>query len=82
MFYAFFKIYFAAQRIIELNISWPSNFFKKSFMVPPINFSLSSLQCRSISGWLVFTEIFKALRNFNIHNNIQTVTFTQNIWKK
>ena len=29
---------------------------------------------RSISRWVVFTEIFKALKNVNI----QTVTFTNN----
>ena len=28
-----------AQGTIELNISWPSNFPGKYFMIPPINFS-------------------------------------------
>ena len=37
----FFKKYFVARGTIELNISWPCNFFKKSFMAPPINFSFS-----------------------------------------
>ena len=39
-FYKFFKKNFVAQETIDLNISWPSNFFEKYFMVPPINFSL------------------------------------------
>ena len=33
---------------------------------------------RSISRWVVFTEIFKALKSVNTHNNIQTLTFTNN----
>ena len=32
-----------------------------------------SLNCRSIPGWVVFTEKFKALKSVNIHNIIQTV---------
>ena len=38
-FYKFFKKAFVAQETIYLNISWPSNFFGKYFMAPPINFS-------------------------------------------
>ena len=38
-FYKFFKKFFLAQGTIDLNISWPSNFFWKYFMAPPINFS-------------------------------------------
>ena len=38
-FYKFFKTIFVAQETIDLNISWPSNFFGKYFMAPPINFS-------------------------------------------
>ena len=38
-FYKFFKKIFVAQETIDLNISWPSNFFRKYFMTPPINFS-------------------------------------------
>ena len=30
---------FVAQETIDLNISWSSNFSRKYFMVPPINFS-------------------------------------------
>ena len=37
-FYKFFKKCFVAQETIDLNISWPSNFFRKYFMAPPINF--------------------------------------------
>ena len=36
-FYKFFKKFFVAQETIELNISRPSNFFRKYFMAPPIN---------------------------------------------
>ena len=35
-FYKFFKKEFVTQEIMDLN---PSNFFRKYFMVPPINFS-------------------------------------------
>ena len=38
-FYKFLKKFFVAQETIELNISWPSNFFRKYFMAPRINFS-------------------------------------------
>ena len=38
-FYKFFKKYFVAQETIDLNTSWPSNFFRKYFMAAPINFS-------------------------------------------
>ena len=31
-FYKFFKTNFVAQETIDLNISWPSNFFRKYFM--------------------------------------------------
>ena len=37
-FYKFFRRFFVAQETIDLNISWPSNFFRKHFMSPPINF--------------------------------------------
>ena len=38
-FYKFFKTFFVAQETIDLNISWPSNFFRKYFMAPLINFT-------------------------------------------
>ena len=38
-FYKFFKKVFVAQENIDLNISWPSNFFRKYFMAPPNSFS-------------------------------------------
>ena len=38
-FYKFFKKYFVAQETIDLNMSWPSNFFRKYFMAPLIIFS-------------------------------------------
>ena len=40
-FYKFFKQTFIVQGTIELNILWPSNFFGKKYMIPPINFSFS-----------------------------------------
>ena len=38
-FYKCFRKYFIAQETIDLNVSWPSNFFRKYVMAPPINFS-------------------------------------------
>ena len=38
-FYKFFKNFFVAQETIDLNTSWASNFFRKYFMTPTINFS-------------------------------------------
>ena len=38
-FYKFFQKYFLAQETIDLNISWPSNSFRKYFMALPIDFS-------------------------------------------
>ena len=81
--YKFFKKYFVPQRTIDLNISWPSNFFDKNFMAPPINLIFSFKPwLLYISGWVILTEIFKALRSLNIHNNIYPVTFTKNTWKQ
>ena len=48
-FYKFFRKFFATLETIDLNISWPINFFRKYFMGPPINF-LIWLTCSSISG--------------------------------
>ena len=39
-FYKFFKKYFVTQGTVELNISWPSNFFKKYFMALQLIWSL------------------------------------------
>ena len=48
--YKFFKKNeFVAQETIELNILWPSNFFEKYFIAPPINFSLR-LTCSNTLG--------------------------------
>ena len=38
-FYKFFKNNFVAQETIGPNILWPSNFFRKYFINPPINFT-------------------------------------------
>ena len=41
-YYKFFEKNFVAQETIDLNSSWPSNFFRKYFMALPINFSFLS----------------------------------------
>ena len=38
-FYKFFKKDFVVQETMELNFSWPSNFFRKYFVASTINFS-------------------------------------------
>ena len=38
-FYKFLKQTLVAQETIDLNISWPINFFRKYFMALPLNFS-------------------------------------------
>ena len=48
-FYKFFKKYFIAQETIDLNISWPSDFFEKYFMAS-ILVPYLRLACSSISG--------------------------------
>ena len=45
----FQKKEFVVQETIELNILWPSDFFGKYFIAPPINFS-SRLTCSSTLG--------------------------------
>ena len=47
-------------------------------MAASVNFSFSFKPCRSISGWVIFTELFKARRSVSIHKNIQTATFANN----
>ena len=50
-FYKFFKKFFVAQETIDLNISWPSNFFGKiSWPLLSILVSHLRLSCSSISG--------------------------------
>ena len=51
-FYKFFNENFVAQRTIDLNISWPGEFFQKNFMALPIILvSCLRLACGSISGY-------------------------------
>ena len=38
-FYKIFQKNLVAQETIDLNILWPSNFFRKYFIAPPINLS-------------------------------------------
>ena len=61
--YNFFKNHFVAQGTVELNISWPSNFFKKdSWPLQLILVLHLSLDYRNVLSWVVFKEIFKALK--------------------
>ena len=75
-FYKFFKKNFVAQETINLNISWPNNFFRKHFMAPPINFSLFKAFLEQHFR-VVLTVIFKfeITKEVNIHNNIQKIIF-------
>ena len=47
-------------------------------MAPSISFSVTSKPYHSISGLVVFKEIFKALKSVDIQNNIRAVTFRNN----
>ena len=73
----FFKNSFVAQETIDLNISWPSNFFRKYFMVHPINFSFLFQAYLEQYFRILLTVIFKfqITKEVNIHNNIQKITF-------
>ena len=61
-----FQKNFVSQENIELNISWPCNFFEKYFMAPPINFSFLF----KASLWqyfrVVLTEMFKSLTKLTV----------------
>ena len=72
-FHKFFKKKFVAQETIDLNISWPSNFFRKYFMASPFNFSFLSKAYLQQYFRVVLTVIFKfqITKEVNIHNNIQ-----------
>ena len=76
-FYKFFKKKIIVQEIIDLNISWPSNFFRKYFMAPPIYFCFLFKAYLKHYLRVVLTVIFKFQINkeVNIHNNIQKVIF-------
>ena len=68
------KRIFVAQETINLNISWPSNFFREYFMAPSRQFdSYLRLNCSSISGY--YSVIFKGkiAGEVDIHNNIQKI---------
>ena len=55
------------QQLTQKKSLWPLQLILVSYL---------SLECRSISGWVVFTEICKTRKCVKYHNNIQTVTFT------
>ena len=68
----FSKKKIAAQEIIDLNISWPSDFFGKYFMAPPINFSFL------FKAYLqqYFRAVLTVILNFkSLENLIFTVIF-------
>ena len=56
-------------------ISWPSNFFRKYFMAPSINFSFLFKAYLSQYFRVVLTVTFKLqmTKEINIHNNIQKI---------
>ena len=65
-----FQKKFVAQETIDLNISWPSIFFRKYYMTPPINFSFLfkvflqhyfRIVLTVIFKFIIFTTIFKKL---------------------
>ena len=76
-FYKFFKQNFIAQETIGLNISWPSNFFRKYFMGPLINFSFLFKTYLQQYFRVVLTVIlkFQIAKEVNIHSNIQKTIF-------
>ena len=57
--------------------TWPSNFFRKYVMVPPINFSFLFKAYLGQFFRVVVTVIFKfqITKEVNIHNNIQKIIF-------
>ena len=71
-FYKFFKKNLVAQDTTDLNISWPSNFFRKYFIAHPINFSLLFKVFRVV---LTVTFKFPITKEVNIHNNIKKNPF-------
>ena len=79
--YKFFKKYFVAQETIDLNISWPSHFFKKYFMATAINSSFLFIAYLQQYFRLVLTIIFKfqMTKQVNIHNNIKYIYIYVNI---
>ena len=62
---------------MELNISWPSSFFRKHFMGPPIKFSFLFKAYLEQYFKVLLTVIFKfqITKEVNIHNNIQKLIF-------
>ena len=76
-FYNFFLKKLVAPATIDQNISWPSNFFEKFFMAPPINFSFLRKAYLQQYFRIVLTVIFKfqITKEVNIHSNIQKIIF-------
>ena len=76
-FYKFFQKKFVDQEAIDLNISCPSNFFRKNFMVPSTNFRFLFKSClqQYFRGVLIVIFKFQITKEVNIHNNIQRIIF-------
>ena len=76
-FHKFFQKTFVAHQTIDLNILWPSIFFRKYFMTLPINFSFSFKtylqQCFRVVLRVIFK--FQITEKVNIHINIQKIIF-------
>ena len=68
---------FVAQETIDLNISWPSNFFRKYFITPHINFIFLFKTYLEQYFMVILTVIFEfqITKEANFHNNIQKIIF-------
>ena len=75
--YEFFKNNFVAQETVDLNISWPSKFFRKSFMAPPIIFKFLFKAYLQQYFREVLTVMFKLqiTKEVNFNSNIQKIIF-------
>ena len=76
-FYKFSKKKVVAQKTIDLNISWPCNFFRKYFMASPIKFSFLFKAYLQQYFRVELTVIFnfQIIKEVNIVNNIQKIIF-------
>ena len=73
--YLLIKKKLVAQETIDLNISWPCNFFEKYFITLPINFSFLFKALLWQYFRVVLTVIFKfqITKEVNFDHNIQNI---------
>ena len=78
-----FQKNFVAQETIDLNISWPSSFFRKCFMAFLVNLSFLFKVYLEQYFSIVLTVIFKSevTTEVHIHINIQKIIFKQILQK-